>query len=262
MEIGWAINIETTNGVVGMWTSCLGSGFKIFYPLIFKIPDEIILKNLNVSMAKPVTDTIFGKRLWAPYYSERLEGDYGRVWIDHNSEHSYGHEMLTIKEKMMKYTYAGHNRTNTIWTNEFTFCSEMQPDAPNNKEKYIQPYKGRFIKLLVEIANYIGDIQAVNIDSGLVLYTPETLDCEYKRFKENRGEYCYARKGDVEIMLKKCNSMISWQTVIRYPMTSEELTAEWLENKLDSFDNSQNSFNPLPLMESIIRRQELCNNWK
>ena len=67
MEIGWNINIETTNGVVGLWTSWLGNGLKIFYPLEVKVPDELIMKILNVSMAKPVKNTnnnIIGGLLW------------------------------------------------------------------------------------------------------------------------------------------------------------------------------------------------------
>jgi hypothetical protein len=253
MEIGWGINIETDKGIVGLYTNWQKRGFKIFYPLEFKVPDEIIIETLEVSRAEPVKNVMFGKRLWAPFYSEKLEGDYGRVWIDHNSQHSYGHEMYTIKNEKLQCLYTGHNQSNTIWTFEFSFCSEEEPDAPNCSEKWIQPYKERFIKLLVEVAKFIGNIQAVNIDSGLVLYTPETIGCKYRSFQEGNGRYCYAKDGDIEIMLRKGNSLIPWVTVIRYPITGNELTSSWLIDKLDSFDNSNCSTNCFAMMQLIAK---------
>lgn len=262
MEIGWNINIETTNGVVGLWTSWLGNGLKIFYPLEVKVPDELIMKILNVSMAKPVKNTNFGLRLWARYYSPRLETDEGRVWIDHSGIHCYGHSMYTINNGILEDHYAGHSETNTIWTFEFNFSSQAEPDAPNNKRQYIQQYTEKFIKLLVEVAKYVGEIKAVNIDSGLVLYTPETIGCQYTISKKGITQYCYAKNGDIEIMLRSGNSMIPWVTVIRYPLTSEFLTFEWLKEKIESFDNSEDSFNPMPLVQHFIREEQLYRNWK
>lgn len=262
MEIGWNINIETTNGVVGLWTSWLGNGLKIFYPLEVKVPDELIMKILNVSMAKPVKNTNFGLRLWARYYSPRLETDEGRVWIDHSGVHSYGHTMYIINNGILEAHYAGHSETKTIWTFEFNFSSQAEPDAPNNKRQYIQQYTEKFIKLLVEVAKYVGEIKAVNIDSGLVLYSPETLGCKYTISKKGITQYCYAQKDDIEIMLRSGNSMIPWVTVIRYPLTSESLTFEWLKEKIDSFDNSEDSFNPMPLVQHFIREEQLYRNWK
>lgn len=49
MEIGWGINIETDKGIVGLYTNWQKRGFKIFYPLEFKVPDEIIIETLEVS---------------------------------------------------------------------------------------------------------------------------------------------------------------------------------------------------------------------
>lgn len=261
MEIGWNITIETTNGVVGLWTCWLGDGLKIFYPLEVKISDELIMKTLNVSMAKPVKDKKFGSRLWARYYSERLANDYGRVWIDHNSVHSYGHSMYTINEGILENHYCGHSETNTIWIYDFDFSSSEEPDAPNKESKYIQQYTDKFINLLVEVAKIVGDVKAVNIDSELVLYTPETLGCQYVSFKDGRQKYCYVKKDNMELMLRSGNSMVPWSTVIRYPINAEMLTVEWLKNKLNSFDNSEVSFNPLPLMEHFARQDALYRNW-
>lgn len=261
MEIGWNINIETTNGVVGLWTSWLGDGLKIFYPLGAKISDDLIMKTLDVSMARPVKNNAFGTRMWARYYSKRLETDDGRVWIDHNCMHSYGHSMYTINEGVLENHYGGHSETNTIWTFEFNFSSPTEPDAPNNKRNYIQEYTDKFIKLLVEVAKTIGDIKAVNIDSELVLYTPETLGCQYVSSKVGTTKYCYVKSDNMEIMLRSGNSMVPWSTVIRYPINSEELTAQWLKDKLDSFDNSEDAFDPMPLVMHLAREAELYRNW-
>lgn len=262
MEIGWSINIETNNGVVGLWTGWLGNGLKIFYPLGVKISDELIMKTLDVSMAKPVKNKNFGTRLWARYYSKRLGTDDGRVWIDHNCMHSYGHSMYTINNGVLENHYGGHSQTNTIWTFEFDFSSAAEPDAPNNKKQYIQQYTEKFIKLLVEVAKVVGDIKAVNVDSGLVLYKPETLGCKYVTSREGRTQYCYVKNGDMELMLRSGNSIVPWATVIRYPMTAEMLSAEWLQEKLDSFDNLEISFNPVPLIEHFARQEELYRDWK
>ncbi len=262
MEIGWNINIETTNGVVGLWTSWMGNGLKIFYPLEIKIPDQLIMKILDVSMAKVVKNTNFGLRLWARYYSKRLETDEGRVWIDHSGVHSYGHSMYIINDGILENHYAGHSQTNTIWTYEFNFSSQAEPDAPNNKRQHIQQYTDRFIELLIEVAKTVGEIKAVNIDSGLILYTPETLGSRYTMSKDGGTKYCYLKEEDREIMLRSGNSIIPWVTVIRYPATSETLTAKWLKEKINSFDNSENFFNPMPLVEHFVREEQLYHNWK
>ena len=48
--------IETTNGIVGLWTCQLGNSIKLFYPLNVNIPDEIIMETLDVTLAKPVAN--------------------------------------------------------------------------------------------------------------------------------------------------------------------------------------------------------------
>ena len=84
MQIGWKINIETSNGVVGMWTSWLGNSLKIFYPLGVIVPDEVIMEILDVSMANMVNYRGYILQPWGRYVSEKLKDDAGRVWIDHN----------------------------------------------------------------------------------------------------------------------------------------------------------------------------------
>lgn len=262
MQIGWNIAIETTNGIVGMWTCWLGNSLKLFYPLDIKIPNELIMEKLNVTLAKPVANDLFGKRLWEKFYSEKLE-EGGRVWIGQESSHSYGYPLNVIRNQQLESHYCGHNCTNTIFTHEFNFYSKTEPEAPNCRRENIQAYNERFVQLLIEIAKRVGDIVAINLDSVLVLYTPSFLQAkgyEIRRWKDRNTEYCYTKKGNYEIMLKSGNSSISWSTILRYP-ASNKLTAEDLIHLIDSFDNSQNSFNPVPLMSYFIRQEALYKNY-
>ena len=128
MQIGWNMVIETTNGIVGLWTCWLGNSIKLFYPLNVNIPDEIIMETLGVTLAKPVANELFGTRLWAKYYSEKLD-DGGRVWIGKESEHSNGYNLKVIQNKQLEEHYCGHNNTNTIWTYDCNFYSEKEPEA-------------------------------------------------------------------------------------------------------------------------------------
>ena len=249
MKIGWNIAIETTNGIVGMWTCWLGNSLKLFYPLDIEIEDKLIMEKLNVTLAKPVANDLFGKRLWEKFYSEKLE-EGGRVWIGQEAYHSTGYHLNVIRNERLESHYCGHNRTNTIFTHEFNFYSKTEPEAPNCRPNNIQVYNERFVQLLVEIAKQVGDIIAINLDSVLVLYTPSFLQSkgyEVKRWKEGYTEYCYTKRDNSEIMLKSGNSSVNWSTILRYP-ASNELTAEDLNHLIDSFDNSQNSFNPFPLL--------------
>ena len=61
-------------------------------------------------------------------------------------------------------------------------------------------------------------------------------------------------------MLKSGNSLVPWTTIIRYPMKEENLSVEWLKDKLDSWDNSESSFNPIPLINHFIQRDEIYSN--
>jgi len=262
MEFGWTMAIETTNGIVGLWTCWLGDRFKLCYPLNVNIPDEVIMETLNVTLAKPVANDLFGTRLWAKYYSEKLD-DCGRVWIAQESNHSCGYSVKTIRNEQIEEHACGHNYTNTVATYDFHFCTETEPEAPNCLEENIQPYKEKFIQLLVKIAKLVGDITAVNLDSGLVLYTPEMLTAKgyaIKKWQVGYTEYCYTQDDNFEIMLKSGNSLVSWITVIRYPSTNE-LTAESLIKLVESFDNSENSFNPIPLIAHFVKQERIYKDY-
>lgn len=262
MQIGWSIAIETTNGIVGMWTCWLGNRLKLFYPLDIKISDELIMQKLNVTLAQPVANGLFGERLWEKFYSEKLE-EGGRVWIGQEAVHSSGYSLNVIRNQRLESHYCGGNRTNTIFTHEFNFYSKTEPEAPNCRPKNIQVFKERFVQLLVEVAKQVGDIVAVNLDSGLVLYTPSFLQAkgyEMERWKDRYTEYCYTKKGNYEIMLKSGNSSVSWSTIFRYP-ASNRLTAEEIIHLIDSFDNSEISFNPVPLISYFVKQEALYKNY-
>ena len=58
MQIVWSMVIETTNGIVGLWTCWLGNSIKLFYPLNVNISDKIIMETLNVTLAKPMSGLV------------------------------------------------------------------------------------------------------------------------------------------------------------------------------------------------------------
>lgn len=258
MQIGWSMAIETTNGMVGLWTCWLGNSIKLFYPLNVNISDDVIMETLNVTLAKPVANELFGTRLWAKYYSEKLD-DCGRVWIGQESDHDCGVQIKTIQNNQLVEYRCGFRNTNTLWTYDFNFCSEREPEAPNCKKKNIQPYKDKFIQLLVKIAKLVGDIKAINLNSGLVLYTPEMLTAKgyaVRRWSVGNTEYCYTQDDNFEIILESGNSLVPWITVIRYPSTNE-ITAENLIKLIESFDNSENSFDPIPLIAHFAKMERI-----
>ena len=263
MEIGWNLVIETTHGNVGLWTCWLGNIFEIFYPYGYDVPDELIMKTLGVTYGKPVKNENFGTRKWAKFYSKRLENDLGRVWVDNSQHYMYGRELLFIKNRKLKFFSCGHSFTNSIHTESFTFCSEKEPDAPNASMEVIQPYRDKFVKLLVEVAKLVGEIKAVHLDSGNVLYTPEDLEkmgYKLKKWKEGYTDYCYCKDKDknkgVEIILKSGNSMVPWITIIRYP-TTNDLTAMDIINLVDGFDNSEKPYNLVPLIAYYIEQERI-----
>ena len=134
MQIGWNMVIETTNGIVGLWTCWRGNSIKLFYPLNVNVSDKIIMETLNVTLAKPVANERFGTRLWAKYYSEKLD-DCGRVWIGQESHHSNGYHLKAIRNKQLEELYCGHNYTNTVWTYDLNFCSETHQKLRIVKKK-------------------------------------------------------------------------------------------------------------------------------
>lgn len=251
MEVGWKLLIETTNGNVGLWTGWLGNQFKVFYPLDVEIPDKTIMETLNVTLAKPVKDEIFGTRLWEKYYSERLE-EGGRVWIGQTSSHSYGENLYSISDKDKISNYFGYERSTTIFTSQFTFYNENQPDAPSASVKNIMPYKEKFIDLAIKVAKLVGDIKAIDFESGPVLYTPEQLESLGYNVVKFRDHY-YTKDDNVEIILLEGNSIVPWRTLIRQKVTNEQLTVESFNKFINSFDEFEGEYNVVPLLATLCQ---------
>ena len=252
MENGWNIAIETTKGVVALWTSLLGDKLKLYYPLDIEIPDEMVMNILGVRYAKPVYDERSKRRKWAKFYSKKLK--LGRVWIDKSNDEMYGNHLgVILREKLIEY-YCGHNMSNTISTYDFSFCSETQPEAPTTDPKVIKRYEKKFVNLLIEIAKYVGDIKSVTFRSGCVLYTPELLKKEgfgFARWREEYTNYCYAYNDNYEFILKSGNSLIPWRTYIKF-YASNELEAEDLFKFMKQIDKK--TINMKPIFINMLKK--------
>ena len=256
MELGWSIVLETTGGPVAMWTGWLGNGLKIFYPYGVTISDELIMNTLGVTRAKPVAEDKHGKKKWAKFYSDRFS-TLGRVWIDCSEYDLYGYDLHTIVDQRIVTLYSGHDQCNTIKTYDFTLCSEAQPDAPTTKSEYIQLYLNKFLELFVEVAKITGDITAINIESGLVLYTPKYLKevgCELEEWTQDPTKYCYTTLNGYEVILYSGNSLVSWVTVLRREVAGN-LSAEEIQTILDSLDNSSSdSIDIIPIIADMLEK--------
>jgi hypothetical protein len=217
MKIGWNIVIETTNGVVALWTCWLGDNFKLYYPLDVEIPDEMVMKTLGVRYSKPVYDEDAGKRKWAKYYSRKLKE--GRVWIEQSDYDMNCNHLGTVEGMNLTEHHCGYDLTNTISTYSFHHASEKQPDAPTTDPKVIKRYRKKFFQLLIEIAKYVGDIKSVTFSSDRSFYSPELLEKEgskFSRWREDRTNYCYACNDNYEFVLKSGNSLVPWTTYIKF----------------------------------------------
>ena len=230
MKIGWNMVIETTKGTVELWTSFLGDGLGIFYPLDVAVSDEMVMDTLNVTRAKPVADKLNGTHLWAKFYSDRLKDDYGRVWIMKDSHYFFSYDFETIQNKQIVVHQCGNSRNNVIATYYASYCSETEPDAPNSREMHIHPYLNKFVQLLVKIAKLTGNIVAVNVSTVFDDFNPiiqHTKGYRIEMWKSDDIEFCYTQKDSYEIMLKRVSPYLPWSTVIRYPATNA-VTAEAL----------------------------------
>ena len=235
---GWSIAVETTGGIVGLETRWDGESLKLCYPDGVNVPDEIITETLGISLAKPVPNTQTGTRLWAKYYSEKL--DCGRVWID-QCDYNPGY-LEIIKDENSCRSY--WNAT-CISTFDLECCTTKNPESPTCKAKHIQPYTNKFIALLVKIAKMVGDIKAINLYSNEVsMFTPDIMkEAGYvltpKEDLSDEDLTCYYTTdgaSGIEIMLE-CYSE-TWWTLIRCPANSNVLTAEVLTELISKIDNS------------------------
>ncbi len=263
MEIGWNLVIETTNGIVGLWTCWLGDSFRLGYPLDLEIPDQMIMDTLGVTYAEAVKTKSSGTRKMAKYYSPRLENNQ-RVWIDQDRNCMYSDDLYKIQNQKLRKHYIGYYYTNTISVYTFGYTEgNPLPDTPNCEKHNIQAYKDKFIELAVKIAKELGDIIGLNIDSGQILYTPETLvekGYSLTKWATPSTQFCYTKDDEKEIVLMSCNSIIPWRTIIRYP-ASNNLTSKEIIKLLDSYDNSEYPADFVPLIVEYARLEQIYNDY-
>lgn len=225
MKLGFKLAIETTNGLVGIFCSNLGNCFKIFYPLGININDEIVNDILNITLEKRKRKGKIDNHWYGKYYFENLS-DGSRLCIGSEDQHLYCYNLYTIENMHLKSHYVGHLQTNTI----FIYHLEDKKNFYLSESSIlaVQAYKDRFLQLLVKIANIVGNIKSVNLQSDVFLYTPELLEKEgylLKYWKEFNSKYCYTEDLEREIILKSEGSLLSWSTIIRYDNISCE---DWL----------------------------------
>jgi len=267
-EIGWSMVIETTNGVVGLWNSWLGDRLFLGYPGEARVADSTIKQILQVEDAYPVDQVqatavndpnyegefkdsdkplevneagqivafrSTGKRQWAPFLGEEIADidNGGRVWIDHTDGHSESLTFTYINEQgVEKEVSLGHNQSRTIATYAYSFANKYAYESPTTDKEVIQKYRDRFIRLAVEVARQVGEIQSVSIDYGQAL-VPEDLQ------REKYGEITWlaggwgqrqgwgrdqvmAKKEGMVVYLKSGNSLVPWRTLVRYELTAED----------------------------------------
>lgn len=108
-----------------------------------------------------------------------------------------------------------------------------------------------------------GEIKAVNVESGGVLFTPEQLRAKRLPLIESRDttkKYCYTEDDGYEVMLRSGNSIVPWITVIRF-QASNNLVADDIKGFLDGFDNSEYAFNVVPLIADMLMKESLYRDF-
>lgn len=275
---GWSISIETPLGVVGLWSCWLEDQFYLGYPkeaaTFHNQIEDLLQKLLGVVPAQPVhtvgatavSEGYTGEykdhdkpleqnscgqivayktgepRQWAKFYSERIPGKLGRVWVNHSEFDSSGHDFHRLSpEGDLVEIYYGHDRSVGVSTYRFGFCNKYAPEGPTTDPEVIQTYRQKFLALACAIADLFGGAQSVLINYGFV-FVPEQLplvgcsDVTWLRGKEGvregwGEELVRASKGEETFFLRSGNSIVPWSTFRHIP-TPKGLEAGQLEGYL------------------------------
>ena len=219
---GWSIAIETTGGIVGLETCWSGEALGLLYPDGANISNEIITKILGTtSMDEQVCITCH-----KAYYTDDLR-------IISNGE----------------ICRANNNNPDII----HAYVPNRDSTKSLNRSELIKPFQNKFIELLVKIATEIGDITAIDLDSGVFcLYSAKTFaDNGYKltKKKDPSGEpyYYYTNSSSgIELMFEFDDDSVldMTSTIIRCP-ANNTLTAEILIQLINKLDNGNGSCSPL-----------------
>lgn len=260
MRFGWCITIKTTKGIVSLVTRWDGM-LKISYPLGVEIKDEVIMETLDVELSRPVIieDKTYK---WGKYYSKRLNGDNGRIWIEQKIEYDKnGYRIDDNKECERIY-----GESNLIQVYSSNWYSKTSPDAPICESENTEAYRDKFIELLVKIAKQVGDIEDINLYSNECAgwYTEDMLmENGYDVVRrpnddENDLGYYYAQdmQSNCEILLEtSLFGTSTWYTMIQCPSTNN-LTAENLIELIDKVIKleSVSYISPNILVSNIIGR--------
>lgn len=210
----------------------------------YKDPDKPLVKN---SVGQVVAYRTRESRLWAKFYSARVAGDKGRVWVDHSDWNSNGHHFNVVshssREGLEGIYYYGHDYSRGISTFPFSFWSEYAPDGPTTESEVIQSYREKFLALMCEIAKKMGGATAVNIDYSFVLVPEQLSQLGYVNIEWLKGRPGYregwgkdvvrAEKltdvGKEVVVLKSANSLVPWSTIRRVPCAHDPTAEKLIE---------------------------------
>ena len=170
----WTVSLETSSGIVGLWSCWLGNHFMLGYPLNFNVEESLIRETLGVSDGFPVSDNVFNTRQWAKFFSGRQEKG-GRVWIDQVNNSADSMHINLIDQKKLVDIYYGHEKSNIIETIRLNSHNADQPDGPTCEARAIQAYQQKFLFLALQIAQKLGKIAAINLTVDW-LFTLEKLE--------------------------------------------------------------------------------------
>lgn len=229
--------VELARPVLQVDATAVGENYEGEY----KDPDKPLVKNgVGQIMAYRTRES----RLWTKFYSTRVDGDKGRVWMDHSDWNSNGHHFDVVCDSShegLESIYYGHDYSRGISTFPFSFWNEYALDGPTTEPEIIQTYRNKFLALVCEIASRMGGASAVNIDYGFVLVPEQLSQLDYGNIEWLKGrsgvrqgwgnEVVRAEKttdnGKETVILKSGNSLVPWSTICRLPC-EPDLTIEKL----------------------------------
>lgn len=167
-----------------------------------------------------------GLRRWARFYGPQLraeDGSYaGRVWVETNNQ-THGHHFNVLLGNNVTDVYYGHNRSNSVETVAFSFWNKYAVQGPTDAPKAIQPYREKFLRLALKVAEHMGGIEEVHITYGHVV-TPVQLNqlgCnDVTVFSDRAYGFRQTKFGTELVHLKRCNSVVPWDCTRRVPWDS------------------------------------------
>lgn len=219
---GWNIALHSgkKESAIGLWSCWLDNQFFLGYPKGINVPDETVMKILDVEYGKHVLHVSatgvgskdyngeykdadksletneagqivaykkMGSRVWATFMGKKEEQG-GRVWINKSARNSDCYPMSLIEDtNEFAEVYFGHDYSNGISTYPFNFFNKYSPESPTIDKEAVQKYKKRFLELAVETAFWAGEPSKITINYGFAM-VPEDLEREgYKNIKWLKG---------------------------------------------------------------------------